>query len=84
MQVPSYKSEIQRAVKSGSGRLSVQANPGQFAQTGQALSRFGQVAQSASLNALSLAEKTKTSELDNAEKVKLQSILLELNNLKTK
>ena len=81
MQVPSYKSEIQRAVKSGSGRLSVQANPGQFAQTGQALSRFGQVAQSASLNALSLAEKTKTSELDNAEKVKLQFLEQEKKNI---
>ena len=81
MQVPSYKSEIQRIAKSGSGRLSVQANPGQFAQTGQALSRFGQVAQSASLNALSLAEKTKTSELESAEKVKLEFLEQEKKNI---
>ena len=83
MKVPIYKSQTALTPKTGSGQLSVRANPGQFAQTGQAMAEFGQVAQKASLNALSAAQKTKLTfdemDLRNKYEAEKEKALLEYN-----
>ena len=80
MKVPSYTRQTAREINTGAGRLSVQANPGQFSQTGQAVARLGQAGQTASLNALQLAERKETQTFEAAEKKKLLFFEAEMKN----
>ena len=80
MKVPSYTRQTAREINTGAGRLSVQANPGPFSQTGQAVARLGQAGQTASLNALQLAERKETQTFEAAEKKKLLFFEAEMKN----
>ena len=80
MKVPGYTRQTAREINTGAGRLSVQANPGQFSQTGQAVARLGQAGQTASLNALQLAERKETQTFEAAEKKKLLFFEAEMKN----
>ena len=83
MRVPTYKTQNTLTTKTGSNQLSVKANPGQFAQTGQAVAQLGQVAQRASLNALGAAQKAKLEfqemELKNTFEVEKEIAILSYN-----
>ena len=83
MRVPTYKTQNTLTTKTGSNQLSVKANPGQFAQTGQAVAQLGQVGQRASLNALSTAQKAKLQfqemELKNTFEAEKEAAILAYN-----
>ncbi len=81
MKVPTYTRQTARTTNAGAGRLSVQANPGAFAQTAQAVTRLGEAGQTASLNALQMAERKQTEEFKAAEQKKLAFFEAEKRNI---
>lgn len=71
MKVPTFNRQSARTTGTGARQLSVQASPGALSQAAQATARLGEAAQTASLNALQIAERQKTEEFKAAEQKKL-------------
>jgi len=80
MKVPTYNRQTARTTGTGARQLTVQASPGAFSQAAQATARLGEAGQTASLNALRLAERQKTEEFKAAEQKKLAFFEAELKN----
>jgi len=80
MKVPTYNRQSARTTGTGARQLSVQASPGAFSQAAQATARLGEAAQTASLNALQIAERQQTEEFKAAEQKKLAFFEAELKN----
>lgn len=80
MKVPTYNRQTARSTVTGARQLSVQANPGAFAQAAQATARLGEAAQTASLNALQIAERRETEAFKAEEQKKLAFFEAEMKN----
>jgi len=80
MKVPLYNRQTARTTSTGAAQLSVQASPGALSQAAQATTRLGEAGQTASLNALQIAERQKTEEFKAAEQKKLAFFEAELKN----